>query len=53
MNTNPIFSFVESQPLCPENMFQCNNSVCVEPSRICDFTDDCGDRSDEMDCGEG
>ncbi|XP_075875933.1 MAM and LDL-receptor class A domain-containing protein 1 [Nelusetta ayraudi] len=43
-------SLPESQPLCPENMFQCNNSVCVEPSRICDFTDDCGDRSDEMDC---
>lgn len=49
----PVCSFVESQPFCPENMFQCNNRACVEPGRICDFTDDCGDGSDEMDCGEG
>lgn len=44
-------SFTEPQ-LCPENMFMCNNSVCVEPNRVCDFSDDCGDRSDENNCGE-
>lgn len=44
--------FVEPQPLCSEHLFQCSNKVCVEPSRICDLADDCGDGSDETDCGE-
>lgn len=30
----------------------CNNSVCVEHSQVCDFSDDCGDWSDENNCGE-
>lgn len=45
-------SFIEPQPVCPEHMFTCNNSVCVEVSRVCDYSDDCGDRSDESECGE-
>ncbi|XP_038573588.1 MAM and LDL-receptor class A domain-containing protein 1 [Micropterus salmoides] len=40
----------EPQPLCPENMFTCNNSVCVEHNQVCDFSDDCGDWSDENNC---
>ncbi|XP_058498690.1 MAM and LDL-receptor class A domain-containing protein 2 isoform X1 [Solea solea] len=40
----------EPQPLCPENMFVCNNRVCVEHSNVCDFSDDCGDWSDEINC---
>ncbi|KAM7379552.1 hypothetical protein PAMP_005098 [Pampus punctatissimus] len=40
----------EPQPLCPENMFTCNNSVCVESNQVCDFSDDCGDWSDENNC---
>ncbi|KAM9349890.1 apical endosomal glycoprotein [Symphorus nematophorus] len=40
----------EPQPFCPENMFTCNNSVCVEQSQVCDFSDDCGDQSDENNC---
>ncbi|CAL8279708.1 unnamed protein product [Lota lota] len=40
----------DPQPLCPEDMFTCNNSVCVEHNRVCDFTDNCGDESDEADC---
>lgn len=40
----------EPQPICPENMFMCNNSVCVESNQVCDFNDDCGDRSDENNC---
>ncbi|XP_059201290.1 MAM and LDL-receptor class A domain-containing protein 1-like [Centropristis striata] len=41
----------EPQPSCPENMFTCNNTVCVEHNQMCDFSDDCGDRSDEKNCG--
>lgn len=33
-------------------MFTCNNSVCVEHNLVCDFSDDCGDQSDESNCGE-
>lgn len=44
--------FSEPQPVCPENMFMCNNSVCVESNQVCDFSDDCGDWSDENICGE-
>ncbi|XP_039670520.1 MAM and LDL-receptor class A domain-containing protein 1 [Perca fluviatilis] len=40
----------EPQPVCPENMFMCNNSVCVEHNQVCDFSDDCGDWSDENNC---
>ncbi|XP_028283475.1 MAM and LDL-receptor class A domain-containing protein 2 [Parambassis ranga] len=40
----------EPQPQCPESMFKCGNNVCVDPSRVCDFSDDCGDWSDEINC---
>lgn len=32
------------------NFFQCDNRKCVEYSKVCDLTDDCGDGSDEQDC---
>ncbi|XP_014854147.1 PREDICTED: MAM and LDL-receptor class A domain-containing protein 2-like [Poecilia mexicana] len=35
---------------CSGNTFMCNNSACIDPSHVCDFSDDCGDRSDEIDC---
>ncbi|KAL6103987.1 uncharacterized protein ACO6RY_13812 [Pungitius sinensis] len=38
------------EPLCPENMFVCSNGACVEHNRVCDFSDDCGDWSDERNC---
>ncbi|KAL0966606.1 hypothetical protein UPYG_G00297350 [Umbra pygmaea] len=40
----------EAQDSCPADMFSCSNHVCVEQSRVCDFTDDCGDEDDEEDC---
>ncbi|KAM8838449.1 MAM and LDL-receptor class A domain-containing protein 2 isoform 2-T2 [Synchiropus picturatus] len=39
----------EPEP-CPESMFMCDNKACVERSSVCDFTDDCGDWSDENHC---
>lgn len=33
---------------CPENLFQCNNTVCLRNDFLCDGdADDCGDGSDE------
>ncbi|XP_077378927.1 MAM and LDL-receptor class A domain-containing protein 1 isoform X1 [Festucalex cinctus] len=40
----------EPQPSCSDNRFTCDNNVCVEKNRVCDFTDDCGDWSDESNC---
>ncbi|KAK3727128.1 hypothetical protein RRG08_048229 [Elysia crispata] len=35
---------------CAASEFRCARGSCVDLSRVCDFTDDCGDRSDEEDC---
>uniref|UniRef100_A0AAY5KAR3 MAM domain-containing protein n=2 Tax=Esox lucius TaxID=8010 RepID=A0AAY5KAR3_ESOLU len=40
----------EAQDSCPAGLFTCSNRVCVEPNRVCDFTDDCGDGTDEDGC---
>lgn len=38
---------------CPDNFFFCDNKMnCVPKEAICDFNDDCGDGSDEQDCGK-
>ena len=31
--------------------FVCLNNNCIPNSRKCDYSDDCGDNSDETDCG--
>ena len=36
---------------CTPSQFQCNNGVCLDPSAKCNGQDDCGDGSDEIDCG--
>ncbi|CAH1239110.1 MALRD1 [Branchiostoma lanceolatum] len=35
---------------CRADEFVCDNAVCLPETTRCDFTDDCGDRSDESDC---
>ncbi|XP_028831423.1 MAM and LDL-receptor class A domain-containing protein 1 [Denticeps clupeoides] len=35
---------------CPTGFFSCSNHVCVEAGRVCDFSNDCGDMSDETRC---
>lgn len=37
----------QPQPSCSAGYFRCDSRACVLSSRICDFTDDCGDNSDE------
>ena len=31
--------------------YQCSNKVCIPESRLCDFSDDCGNQQDETGCG--
>ncbi|XP_058250824.1 MAM and LDL-receptor class A domain-containing protein 1 [Hemibagrus wyckioides] len=45
-------SLPEPQESCSPNTFTCSNRVCVDVRKICDFSDDCGDGSDEALCDE-
>ncbi|XP_019629860.1 PREDICTED: SCO-spondin-like [Branchiostoma belcheri] len=36
---------------CAENQFQCENARCIPIGWVCDNENDCGDDSDEVDCG--
>ncbi|XP_062336134.1 MAM and LDL-receptor class A domain-containing protein 1 [Osmerus eperlanus] len=36
---------------CLPGLLQCKNGRCFSPKQLCDFTDDCGDGTDEKDCG--
>ncbi|KAM6977638.1 MAM and LDL-receptor class A domain-containing protein 1 [Aplochiton taeniatus] len=36
---------------CPLGSLQCENGQCFTSEQRCDFTDDCGDGTDEKDCG--
>ncbi|XP_041421793.1 MAM and LDL-receptor class A domain-containing protein 1 isoform X2 [Xenopus laevis] len=37
--------------LCPPSFSSCNNGKCFRPEQSCNFIDDCGDNTDEKDCG--
>ncbi|XP_041367445.1 MAM and LDL-receptor class A domain-containing protein 2-like [Gigantopelta aegis] len=37
--------------VCAANQFHCTRGACVDNSKVCDFQDDCGDSSDELNCG--
>uniref|UniRef100_A0A672JC96 MAM and LDL receptor class A domain containing 1 n=1 Tax=Salarias fasciatus TaxID=181472 RepID=A0A672JC96_SALFA len=36
---------------CPSGLLPCENGRCYSRRQSCDFTDDCGDGTDEKDCG--
>lgn len=35
---------------CNTGLFPCHNGLCVPQRYVCDHDDDCGDRSDELNC---
>ena len=37
---------------CYDWQFQCNNGMCIERYQKCDGNDNCGDFSDEHNCGK-
>ncbi|KAL6421509.1 hypothetical protein ACFW04_014280 [Cataglyphis niger] len=53
-NIRLVNCFPESMPIgaiCTKDMFRCKNGVCLNRTRICDFTKDCADGEDEaQDC---
>ena len=38
---------------CSDNQFRCGSGQCIEKSRKCDFTTDCLDMTDELNCPKG
>lgn len=40
-----------TSPLCPGFRFKCASGPCIDPKYVCDYRDDCGDGSDEVNCG--
>lgn len=36
---------------CNPGFVKCKNDGCVEDYKVCDSTDDCGDGTDEENCG--
>ena len=36
---------------CPEDKFKCKSGSCIPIAWHCDTDDDCGDGSDELNCG--
>ncbi|XP_051872139.1 MAM and LDL-receptor class A domain-containing protein 1 [Pristis pectinata] len=36
---------------CPPNYLACQNGKCYQMEQSCDFLDDCGDNTDEKECG--
>uniref|UniRef100_A0A8C9QUX0 MAM and LDL receptor class A domain containing 1 n=1 Tax=Scleropages formosus TaxID=113540 RepID=A0A8C9QUX0_SCLFO len=46
---------VSASPLstdsCPRGYLGCGNGHCFQPEKSCNFVDDCGDGSDEANCG--
>lgn len=57
LHANPLVSLRAAQDpefhrTCDQFSFQCQNGVCISLVWKCDGMDDCGDYSDEANCGE-
>ncbi|KAI1287574.1 MAM and LDL-receptor class A domain-containing protein 2 [Halotydeus destructor] len=39
------------EPVCPDRQYMCDNGNCFTTRQMCNFVDDCGDNSDEANCG--
>ena len=44
-------NFPPSQTTCSSTQFHCTAGACIPTSQICDFSNDCGDNSEETKCG--
>ncbi|XP_062423588.1 MAM and LDL-receptor class A domain-containing protein 1 [Rhea pennata] len=54
----PAQEFLPAEPTtlppagpCSHGYWECQNGKCYRPEQSCDFVDDCGDNTDESECG--
>lgn len=52
LHATPAAQDPEFHRTCDQFSFQCQNGVCISLVWKCDGMDDCGDYSDEANCGE-
>jgi len=52
LRATPAAQDPEFHRTCDQFSFQCQNGVCISLVWKCDGMDDCGDYSDEANCGE-
>uniref|UniRef100_A0A3B4CKL8 MAM domain-containing protein n=1 Tax=Pygocentrus nattereri TaxID=42514 RepID=A0A3B4CKL8_PYGNA len=53
LSNNPVRDLPPPLPFgpCPGGLLRCENGGCFKPEQFCDFIDNCGDNSDEKECG--
>ncbi|KAM4687798.1 MAM and LDL-receptor class A domain-containing protein 1 [Discoglossus pictus] len=49
--SNPYPKNLLEKGFCSPGLLKCNSKRCYRPEQRCDFVDDCGDNSDETECG--
>lgn len=47
----PPTTAIPTPPPCPGFQFKCSNGLCIDTWNVCNYRDDCGDGSDEVNCG--
>jgi len=51
ITTQATTTITTISPCGDQGQFQCQNKKCITKEKVCNFVDDCGDASDEAECG--